>query len=292
MASAAGDRLNVVPSRMTLTQIKGRLAGANKGHSMLKKKSDALTVRLRSILKQVLEKKNLTGDVCREALISLAVAKYIVGEDFKLHIMENVDKSSLKVSFHSENIAGVTIPVFEKVSVDDDGTEYYGESVKDISGNGVSKEISEGLSNKFHSYVSLSGLSKGGQQIATCGENFRKAADTLISLAELQTSFTLLDEAVKITNRRVNALENVVIPRLENTVAYIISELDELEREEFFRLKLVQNWKERESKNAQQLREQLERTRQGFSSFEMDSYETKERLVEGLASNDDSDIIF
>ncbi|GJQ14744.1 hypothetical protein GpartN1_g6535.t1 [Galdieria partita] len=292
MASAAGDRLNVVPSRMTLTQIKGRLAGANKGHSMLKKKSDALTVRLRSILKQVLEKKNQTGDVCREALISLAVAKYVVGEDFKLHILESVDKSSLKVSFHSENIAGVTIPVFEKVSVDDDGTENYGESVQDTVGNGVSKEVSEGLSNKFHSFVSLSGLSKGGQQIATCGENFRKAADTLISLAELQTCFTLLDEAVKITNRRVNALENVVIPRLENTVAYIISELDELEREEFFRLKLVQNWKERESKNAQQLREQLERTRQGFSSFEMDSYRTEERVVEGLSSNDDSDIIF
>jgi len=263
MASSGGgggDRLQVVPSRMTLTQIKGRLSGANKGHSMLKKKSDALTVRLRSILKQVLERKNQSGDLCREALISLAVAKYIVGEEFKVHILENVDKSSLKVSFHSENIAGVTIPLFDKVSMDQDSTEEYEKDTND--GGGVSNQ---GLSNhQFHSFVSLSGLSKGGQQIATCSENFRKAADNLISLAELQTCFTLLDEAVKVTNRRVNALENVVIPRLENTVAYIISELDELEREEFFRLKLVQNWKERESKSAQEERERLERTSRGY----------------------------
>ncbi|MCD7446897.1 hypothetical protein HAX54_018868 [Datura stramonium] len=48
------------------------------------------------------------------------------------------------------------------------------------------------------------------------------------------------------TNRRVNALENVVKPRLENTVTYIKGELDELEREDFFRLKKIQGYKKRE----------------------------------------------
>ena len=41
------------------------------------------------------------------------------------------------------------------------------------------------------------------------------------------------------TNRRVNALDNVVIPRTKNTIKYIESELDELEREDIFRIKKV-----------------------------------------------------
>lgn len=67
-----------------------------------------------------------------------------------------------------------------------------------------------------------------------------------VELASLQTSFLTLDEAIKTTNRRVNALENVVKPRLENTITYIKGELDELEREDFFRLKKIQGYKRRE----------------------------------------------
>jgi len=45
----------------------------------------------------------------------------------------------------------------------------------------------------------------------------------------------ILDEVIQATNRRVNAIEHVVIPRLENTIKFIISELDEMDREEFYR---------------------------------------------------------
>jgi len=55
----------------------------------------------------------------------------------------------------------------------------------------------------------------------------------------------ILDEVIKAVNRRVNAIEHVIIPRTENTIAYINSELDELDREEFFRLKKVKGMKER-----------------------------------------------
>ncbi len=54
-------------------------------------------------------------------------------------------------------------------------------------------------------------------------------------LSQYQTSFAALDEAIKLTNRRVNALDNVVIPRIVATIAYIDSELSEIEREEIFR---------------------------------------------------------
>ena len=70
----------------------------------------------------------------------------------------------------------------------------------------------------------------------------------MVELASLQTAFLTLDQAIKTTNRRVNALENVVTPRLENTVSYIKGELDELEREEFFRLKKVQAKKKKDAK--------------------------------------------
>lgn len=59
--------------------------------------------------------------------------------------------------------------------------------------------------------------------------------ETLVELASLQTAFVILDEVIRATNRRVNAIEHVVIPKLENTINYVISELDEMDREEFFR---------------------------------------------------------
>jgi V-type H+-transporting ATPase subunit D len=70
--------------------------------------------------------------------------------------------------------------------------------------------------------------------------------DVLVQLATLQTSFMILDEAIKVTSRRVNALDTVVIPKIANTVEYIKSELDELEREEFFRLKRSQDKKKKD----------------------------------------------
>lgn len=66
-------------------------------------------------------------------------------------------------------------------------------------------------------------------------EVYAKAVETLVELASLQTAFTILDEVIRATNRRVNAIEHVVIPKLDNTIKYIMSELDEMDREEFFR---------------------------------------------------------
>jgi V-type H+-transporting ATPase subunit D len=96
----------------------------------------------------------------------------------------------------------------------------------------------------------LTGLGKGGQQITRCRETYHKAVEILVELASLQTAFVILDEVIKVTNRRVNAIEHVIIPRYENTISYILSELDELEREEFYRLKKVQK-KKKDNKDLQ-----------------------------------------
>jgi V-type H+-transporting ATPase subunit D len=91
----------------------------------------------------------------------------------------------------------------------------------------------------------MTGLSRGGQQVQKARETYTKALNTLVELASLQTAFVILDEVIRMTNRRVNAIEHVIIPKLENTISYITSELDEMDREEFFRLKKVQAKKKR-----------------------------------------------
>ena len=92
----------------------------------------------------------------------------------------------------------------------------------------------------------MTGLGRGGAQVQAAKKQYLAAITLLVELASLQTAFITLDVAIKTTNRRVNALENVVTPRLENTVQYIKGELDELEREEFFRLKKVQAKKKKD----------------------------------------------
>jgi len=208
------DKINIFPSRMALTIMKGRLKGAQTGHSLLKKKADALQIRFRSILKKIIETKSLMGDVMKEASFSLAEAKFTVGSDFNHIVLQNVTTAQIKVRSKKDNVAGVTLPLFETFQNSSDVNEY-------------------------------AGLARGGQQLAKIKKNYASAIQLLVDLASLQTSFITLDEVIKITNRRVNALEYVVVPRIERTITYIISELDELEREEFYRLKKVQEKKKK-----------------------------------------------
>merc|ERR1711862_1056347 len=99
------------------------------------------------------------------------------------------------------------------------------------------------------------GLVGGGKKIANVRNKFTALLEVLVKLASLQTSFLTLDEAQKVTNRRVNALENVTIPRIQNTLDYISKELDELEREDFTRIKKVQGLKEEAVKKELALKE-------------------------------------
>lgn len=101
----------------------------------------------------------------------------------------------LQVNAQQDNVAGVKLPKFERAN-------------KEASGSSEGK-------------MGLTGLGSGGKQIQTCRQSFLTTVDLLIELASLQTAFLTLDEEIKKTNRRVNALDNVVRPRLENTISYI-----------------------------------------------------------------------
>merc|ERR1712019_36041 len=83
------------------------------------------------------------------------------------------------------------------------------------------------------------GIAAGGAVVDACRKEYLKAVSELVRLASLQTAFVTLDMEIKMTSRRVNALEYVLIPRIEDICAYITLEMDEQSREEFFRVKKV-----------------------------------------------------
>jgi V-type H+-transporting ATPase subunit D len=203
---------DVPPTRMNLGVFKGKAVAAKKGYDLLKSKADALKVRFRDICKVIYDTKVGMADQSGEAFFSLTQAEYAAG-NFRNKVLENNMVANVRVNSRTDNVAGVKLPVF---------TQY-------DSGADTNENL---------------GLAAGGRKITACREKFGDYLKALIKIASLQTSFIAMDEALKVTNRRVNALENVTLPKILQTISYINRELDELEREDFTRLKLVKKKKE------------------------------------------------
>jgi V-type H+-transporting ATPase subunit D len=172
----------------------------------------------------IAETKSSMASDAAAAFFSLTQAEYAAG-NFKRKVAEGSLTARVRVGAGVDNVAGVKLPVF---------TKYETGAVADNQ--------------------SL-GLVGGGKKIVAVREKFTVLLDMLIKLASLQTSFQTLDEALKVTNRRVNALENVTIPKIEVVLTYISRELDELEREDFTRLKIVKGKKEEELKAEEKKKE-------------------------------------
>ena len=218
------SQYGVLPSRMTLQVYKIRAVGAKKGYELLKKKSDALKKAFRALLQRIIESKIKMGLDFKEALMGMAGAQFAAG-DFTRNVLGQVKtKTPVRLRVQSDNIAGVHLPIFSLKGED---------------------ELNEDNA--------LLGLSGGGQAINTAREKFTKFIKILVTIASLQTQFITLDTALKMTNRRVNALEFVLIPRITEIIDYIKQELDEIDREDFVRLKKTQDKKK--EKKAEQAKE-------------------------------------
>ena len=125
---------------------------------------------------------------------------------------ENVkSRADVKLTLKTKPVAGVTLPQFGIRNIEE---EKYGE-------------------------LQILGITGGGQTINIAKKHFYDFLKKIVEIATLQTSYLAIDEALKITNRRVNALEYIVVPRIEYTIRYIITELDERAKEEKFKIKKV-----------------------------------------------------
>ena len=134
------------------------------------------------------------------------------------------------------------------------------------------------------------GLTGGGQAISKCKDKFTKFLRTLIDIASLQTQFITLDEVIKVTNRRVNALEYVVIPRIKDTISYIEKELDEESREDFFRLKRVTDKKKIDKAAALYEAEKKKKLDEAKAAGQEVKQEEPDSIFGG--ENEDSDVVF
>ncbi|AYU82868.1 vacuolar ATP synthase subunit d [Leishmania donovani] len=229
------SRYPALPSRMSLIAFKTRLKGAQKGHSLLKKKADALALRYRTVMGELRTAKLEMANQIKGSYFTITQAQFIAG-DISLAVQESLKIPTYRMELQVENIAGVQVPSFH--TQNDDAVDSQSDAATESRlkyGNPYSTGAVTGSLT--------AGLGKGGEQIKEAYSAFRHTLSLLVKIASLQTSWITLDIAQKVTNRRVNALEKVVIPRVQNTLSYITSELDEQEREEFFRLKMVQKKK-------------------------------------------------
>ena len=140
------------------------------------------------------------------------------------------------------------------------------------------------------------GMTGGGQAIAKAKERFSRYLKLLVEIASLQTQFITIERVIKVTNRRVNALEFVIIPHFETTIKWIEGELDELDREDFYRLKCVQDKKqEQKDEEAAELAQKMamQALAEGDQQDQNDENKNQDILhVEQTYEQEDEDIIF
>ncbi|CAC9699035.1 vacuolar ATP synthase subunit d, putative [Plasmodium sp. DRC-Itaito] len=243
------DESTPVPSRITLQLMKQKKKSAFQGYSLLKKKSDALFIHFRDVLKDIVKTKTKVGEEMRNASFSLAKSVWAAG-DFKGQIIEGIKRPVVTLSLSTNNVAGVKLPIFQ-VNID---------PTVDVLGN--------------------LGVAAGGQVINNTRENYLQCLNMLVKLASMQVAFFSLDEEIKMTNRRVNALNNIVLPRLDGGINYIIKELDEIEREEFYRLKKIKEKKSDKLKDS------------NIDTEADGDYNTSKRQDNYACTQKDDDIIF
>ncbi|ADT84669.1 V-type ATP synthase subunit D [Thermococcus barophilus] len=202
------EMLKVKPTRMELLKLKRRIKLAEKGHKLLKEKQDALIMEFFTIYDEALNLRRELNQKIGEAFETLRLAEIDVGVLRLKEIALGV-KPNKEVEIRKRNIMGVSVPLIEAESFKRKPDE------------------------RGYTFVASS------PRVDLAAEKFEEVLELAIRLAEVEETLKRLAKEIEKTKRRVNALEYIIIPRMQATVKFISQHLDEMERENFFRLKRV-----------------------------------------------------
>jgi len=196
---------NTPPTRMELLKLQKKKKLAEKGHTLLEKKRDAL---IHEFLQRIETYKQLKKDVyadLQDAYTTLHITQALNGVDIVKSIGDS-QKPTFNIEQDQQNLMGITVPTY----------------------NVKTKKPSQN--------IDLLGTSK---EVKKSRKDFQNVVIQIIKLAEIEEVIYLLAEEIKKTKRRVNSLEHIKIPGMKNQEKKIKRQLDELEREEFTRLKKI-----------------------------------------------------
>lgn len=196
----------VFPTKGTLLSTKKSLSFSKLGFELLDRKRNILVREMTALIDRAQNIQGKIDDIYSEAYLILQEANIELGICKELSETVPVDHG-LSISYRS--VMGVEIPIL---------------TIKEQNLNSI----------PFGLYSSNSTLDRAYK-------SFIKVKKLTVELAEVESSVYLLADAIKRTQKRANALKNIIIPKFESTVKFISDVLEEKEREEFSRLKVIKN---------------------------------------------------
>lgn len=190
-------RLAVKPTRMELLGLRKRLKLAKRGHELLKQRRDELMRRFLEVIKDSKAQRQKTEALLEKSYIETAEARALMQEESFRSSMLVGDPALIDVEV--KNVGGLWLP---RISASTPPLPSYGFASTPAKLDGAVSSV-------------------------------RELFPELIKLAEIEHTIRVLASEIAITRRRVNALEHVMIPRIEETIKYIEMKMDDAERAEF-----------------------------------------------------------
>ena len=203
--------ITVNPTRMELTRLKGKLRTAQRGHKLLKDKRDEL---MKQFLDTVREVRALRAEVEEELMTvhkSFTVASALMSSE-ALEQALLYPKQSVELEVGSHNMMSVNVPTYTFHTRNENPADIFPYGFAQTSG-----ELDAAL------------------------ECLSQVFQDMLELAEVEKTMHLLAQDIEKTRRRVNALEYVMIPGLQQNIRYISMKLDENERGNITRLMKVKD---------------------------------------------------